>query len=84
MTSTYELKHIEQKLAEDGDIAELGIHLTQHGDQVFVRGQVASSHNGDRVLEVVRRELPGREVVDELTCVESDLSTTPSSSEEIR
>lgn len=84
MTDTYQLRHVEQMLAEDGDVAELGIHLSEHGDHVVVRGQVASNRNGERVMEAVRRALPGKDVMNELTCVEGDLSSTPRGTEEIR
>lgn len=84
MTDTYELRRVEQELAEDGDVAELGIHLSEHGEHVVVRGQVASNKNGERVLDAVRRAFPDKDVLDELTCVEGDLSSTPRGTEEIR
>jgi hypothetical protein len=84
MTDTYELRRVEQMLAEDGDVAELGIHLSEHGDHVLVRGQVASNRNGERVIDAVRRAFPDKDVMDELICVEGDLSSTPRGTEEIR
>ena len=42
MTDPYRLKDIERRLAEESGTAELGIHLGEHGDRVFVTGQVAS------------------------------------------
>jgi hypothetical protein len=84
MTGTYQLKDVERRLAEEAGTAELGIHLTEHGDKVVVHGEVSSEGSRQAVLERVRGLCPGREVVDELTCAEQTLSSPPHGAEELR
>jgi hypothetical protein len=84
MTDTYDLRHVEQRLCEDDSTAELNVHLDEHADRIFVRGQASSQERRQRILEVVREMCPGRDVVDELTASEGTLSTGPDHAEEIR
>jgi hypothetical protein len=84
MTGTYELRHVEQRLCEDDSTAELNVHLVEHGDRIFVRGQASSEAGRERVLAVVREMCPGRELVDELATTDASLSAGPDHSEEIR
>lgn len=84
MTGTYELRHVEQRLCEDDSTSELNVHLEEHGDRIFVRGQASSDDRRERILGIVREMCPGREVVDELTATDATLSSTPDHAEEIR
>lgn len=84
MGEEYHLWHVEQRLAEDDRTSELGVHLRRVGDRLHVTGQVASEAGRSRVLEVVRQECPGVEVVDELTCTDRTLGERPEGSEVIR
>ena len=84
MTGTYELKDAERRLAEEAGTAELGVHLSEHGDKIVVQGEVASDDSRVAVLERVAALCPGREVVDELTCAQQTLSSPPHGSEELR
>lgn len=84
MTGTYQLKDVERRLAEEATTAELGVHLTQHGEKVVVHGEVSSEDSRRAVLERVSSLCPGRELVDELTCAEQTLSSPPHRSEELR
>jgi hypothetical protein len=81
---TYELRHVEQRLAEDPRTAEMGVQLAEHSGRLFVRGQVSSDQRRRAVLEVVREMCPDAELVDEIVCTESELSQAPRKVEEIR
>ncbi|MCK0113597.1 BON domain-containing protein [Ornithinimicrobium sp. F0845] len=84
MTDDYHLKDIERRLAEEGETAELGVHLDQRGDRVFVTGQVASEASRRAVIDRVTALCPGHEVVDQLTCAERTLGDPPTTSEDLR
>lgn len=84
MTGTYRLKDVERRLAEEAGTAELGVHLTQHGDKVVVHGEVSSEGSRRAVLDRVADLCPGQEVVDELTCAERTLSSPPHPAEDLR
>lgn len=68
---------IERRLAEESETAELGVHLSEHGDRVFVTGQVASEASRRAVLDRVAALCPGQQVVDQLTCAEGTLGDPP-------
>jgi hypothetical protein len=84
LTGTYELRHVEQRLCEDDDTSELNVHLEEHGNRIFVRGQASSDERRERILGIVREMCADREVVDELTTPDATLSTGPDHVEEIR
>lgn len=84
MTGTYQLRDVERRLAEEAGTAELGVHLTEHGDTVVVHGEVSSEGSRRAVLDRVRALCPGREVLDELTCAEQTLSSPPHGAEDLR
>lgn len=65
----YEAAHLEQALAEDPEVAELGLRVTAVGGRLHLRGEVASPERRERACALVRElELePDREVVDEVT-----------------
>ncbi len=84
MTDTYELRHVEQRLAEDDRTAELNVHVQERGGRLFVRGPVSSEERRHAVLAVVRELCPGCEVVDELSATDSTLGHEPDHVEEIR
>ena len=81
---TYELRHVEQKLAEDPRTAEMGVQLVEHSGRLLVRGQVSGDQRRRAVLEVVREMCPDADLVDEIVCTESELSQAPRKVEEIR
>jgi osmotically-inducible protein OsmY len=78
----YVAGHIQERLAEHPDIAELGIRATVHGDAVFLRGDVASEQRRERIRAAVR-ELVGDDLTvhDELVVT---AATAPTGSEELR
>ncbi|WP_114908207.1 BON domain-containing protein [Ornithinimicrobium murale] len=84
MDTSYQLRELERRLAEDRSIHELGVHLQQRGGRVFVSGTVASEESRSLVLAVVREACPGHEVVDDLACDQGGLGQPPESSEAIR
>ncbi|HEX5535283.1 MAG TPA: hypothetical protein VFX33_16200 [Actinomycetales bacterium] len=81
---SYDLRHVEQRLAEDPRTAEMGVQLVSHSGRLFVRGQVSSDQRLRAVLEVIRELCPGADLVDEIVCTESELSQAPRKVEEIR
>jgi hypothetical protein len=84
MPDSYQLKDVERRLAEDERTHELGIHLQARGERLFVEGPVSSERARSAVLEIVREECPGCEVVDEMVADEEGLGTAPGTAEEIR
>lgn len=84
MPNRYDLRAIEQKLAEDDRTHELGIHLRQRGERLFVSGTVGSEESRASVLQIIREAADGHEIVDDLVCSQSELSQVPETSEEIR
>jgi hypothetical protein len=77
------LREIERRLCDDERIAELNVHLSEHGGRVFVRGDVSGDDRRDRVLALVREACPGTDVVDELVVGADGLARTPDHREEI-
>jgi hypothetical protein len=58
---------IQHLLAEDADIAELGIEAISDGDVVVLRGQVTTADRRDRIVARVAEAVPGRRVRSEIT-----------------
>jgi hypothetical protein len=81
--SGYHLMDVERLLAEDERTNELQIHLELSGDRLVVSGRVASPERRDVVLDVVREQCPGCEVVDELELDQDTLAKVPTSAEEL-
>ena len=80
----YALKDLERAICEDDRVTELGIRLDVRGGRIVVRGHLLSSTRRDEVLRLVREGCPDREIVDETTRADGELSTPPMRSEEIR
>lgn len=62
----YTAGDLQQRLAEDPRTAELGIHVVLRGEQLFLRGQVASAERRARIVEVVNELVPGLDIHNEL------------------
>jgi hypothetical protein len=66
---------IQRLLAQDAEIAELGIDATRDGDEVVLRGQVNGASRRDlivvRVQELVADLAPGTRVRSEITVVDA-------------
>jgi hypothetical protein len=58
---------IQHLLAEDGDIAELGIDAVSDGDEIVLRGQVTSFERRNLIVARVGEANPGRTVRSEIT-----------------
>lgn len=84
MTPGPSLRDVERQLAEEDETAELGVHLSEHGDTVVVQGEVASHASLRAVLDRVRALRPDQEIIDQLTCVEDALDRTPRAAERLR
>ena len=63
--------HLEEALAEDGRVAEQGLHVQVVGDQVVVSGTVSDRERKQAVAEVLSDLVGSRELVD-LTEVAGD------------
>jgi hypothetical protein len=66
---------IQGLLAQDDEIAELGMDATRDGDEVVLRGQVNGAHRRDlivvRVQELVTALAPGTLVRSEITVIDA-------------
>ena len=67
----YLAAHLEEALAEDGRVAEPGLHVQVAGDQVVVSGTVSDPARKRAVAEVLEDLVGGRTLVD-LTDVAGD------------
>ena len=56
--------HLEEALAEDGRVAEQGLHVQVAGDQVVVSGTVSDPERKEAVTEVLTDLVGPRQVVD--------------------
>jgi osmotically-inducible protein OsmY len=56
--------HLEEALAEDGRVAEQGLHVQVAGDQVVVSGTVSDPGRKQAVVEVLSDLVGDRTVVD--------------------
>ena len=56
--------HLEEALAEDGRVAEPGLHVQVAGDRVVVSGTVSDPERKRAVTEVLRDRLGQRTLVD--------------------
>lgn len=77
----YDVARLHRALAEDPRTAELGVHVTVRGDQVFLHGDVASAHRRAELDEVVHEVTPGLRVHNDVRVVGAD---EPSGQEELR
>lgn len=84
MPDSYELRDVERRLAEDERTHELGVRLRERGGRLFVEGTVASEQAREGVLQVVRENCGGCDIVDEMVCEEASLGRAPQNAEEIR
>jgi osmotically-inducible protein OsmY len=73
-------RKLEQAIASDLRTNELGITVTVTGEQLTLRGEVASRARRDAVISVVHEHLPEAEVTDELV-ISADETDPPAESE---
>ena len=67
---TYMAGQIERALHGDPRTHELGIRVEVDGDDVVLRGQVASEERRRLVLQIAERQAPGLAIGDELSVIE--------------
>ena len=60
----YLAAHLEEALAEDGRVAEPGLHVQVAADRVVVSGTVSDPERQDAVAAVLGDLVDGRQVVD--------------------
>ena len=77
VSTTYDHRRIERMLAEDDDVAELGIRLSEVAGAVVVQGCVASEERRERVLARVREFMPETDVVSEIRVTEDEVEDVP-------
>jgi hypothetical protein len=69
----YVVAHIRDRLASDGDIAELGVGVTVHGERVFLDGSVHSVEHRDAIVAAAREVAAGYEIcADIIVCEPAD------------
>lgn len=64
MSDGYLGAHLEDALAEDGRVAEPGLHVQVGADQVVVSGTVSDAERQEAVAEVLADLVGRRELVD--------------------
>lgn len=77
----YTEARIEQCLADDPRVAELGLRATVQPPRVFLRGEVPSAQRRDRAAQIVRELLPDFEVHNEIAVTGT---AEPDSAEELQ
>jgi hypothetical protein len=60
----YLAAHLEEALAEDGRVAEPGLHVQVAGDRVVVSGTVSDGERKEAVAAVLGDLVEGRQLVD--------------------
>jgi len=63
----YRIQSVEQALAQDGAVAELGLRLTATDATVVVSGTVTTEERRQAVRELVRELLPDLDVREDIT-----------------
>jgi hypothetical protein len=66
----YVIAHIRERLAADGDVAELGVGVTIHGDRVFLDGAVYSEEHREAIVAAAREVAAGYEICADITVSE--------------
>jgi hypothetical protein len=66
----YLVAHIRERLAADGDVAELGVGVTVHGDRVFLDGVAYSEEHRDAIVAAAREVASGYEICADITVSE--------------
>lgn len=60
----YLAAHLEEALAEDGRVAEPGLHVQVAGERVVVSGTVSDPQRKEAVVEVLEGLIGDRKLVD--------------------
>lgn len=68
----YTAAHLQQILAEDPRVGELGVQVVVRGDAVYLRGSVASPQRREEAAAVIAERVPQLHVHNELTLVATD------------
>ena len=67
----YLASHLAERIAEDPEIAELGIHVTVKPGWLLVSGAVATPERREAILRVIEAEAPDVDVRSDITVVEA-------------
>ena len=73
----YVVAHVQQALAGDGGVAELGIGVAVAGGRLFLTGTVASAHQRDRAGEVAAEHAGPLDVCNDLEVIEMRTPPAP-------
>lgn len=68
--AAYLAAELEERLATDRRVAELGLTVTVAGDVITVRGRLGGADCRAQVAEVLEEAAPGYEIVNEVECVD--------------
>ncbi|MGS2640961.1 BON domain-containing protein [Streptosporangium sp. LJ11] len=66
----YVAARVQRALAEDERTTELGIRVDIRGDQLYLRGQVASTDRSKLIAEVAGEAAPGLAIHNEMDIVD--------------
>ncbi|HEY9390013.1 MAG TPA: BON domain-containing protein [Mycobacteriales bacterium] len=66
--TVYTEARIQERLAEDPQVAALGLRVTvtMRPSRVYLRGEVPSGERRERAAEMVREMMPGYEIFNEI------------------
>ena len=67
----YRLAHLRQRLADEGDIAELGVRIEMRGGSLHLTGTIPTAVCRDEILRIAGEELPGVRMRSDLVIAET-------------
>ena len=67
----YRASRIHERIAEDPEVAELGVRVTAGPGWLLVDGEVATAERRDHIVRIVAEEAPDLEVRCDITVVEA-------------
>jgi hypothetical protein len=66
----YVVEHVRERLASDPRVAELGVHVSVHGQRLFLDGVVHSPDHRDAIVAVAREVAPDYEICADVAVTE--------------
>ena len=79
----YRGRHLEQALAEDPGVSELGIRVTVRGGAAYLQGEVATAERREHVGELVATLAPDLRVLNDVSVTEQHAVLEPGAPEVI-
>lgn len=77
MSDEYADAKLRRAMAEEVEIAELGIEIVPHGDWVALHGQVETPQRREAIERRVAQQLPGCRVLNEIVVLRAEAPGRP-------